>query len=64
MTSQALLSAFEPEARRAVLSTLMSVELQEIVGYAATKVDLIKIISEQPRFYEQIEVTIQHHSPH
>lgn len=63
MTSTALLSAWDPTERMAILATLKSVELQAIVGYAATKVDLIKIISESPRFYNQIEVTIQHHEP-
>lgn len=61
MTVQLMLSAFEPVERATILSKLSSMELQAVVGYADTKVNLCKRISEISRYYDQIEITITHH---
>jgi len=63
MTVSLMLSAYEPVERAAILSRLSSVELQTIVGFADTKVNLCKRISEISRYYDQIEIEIKFHEP-
>jgi hypothetical protein len=63
MTVYLMLSAYDPAERAMILSKLSSVELQEIVGFADTKSNLCKRISEHSRYYNQIEIEIHHHEP-
>lgn len=63
MTVDILLSALEPHEREAIIRKLNTYELQAIVGYADTRERHAKRISESPRFYEQIELTLTYHEP-